>query len=94
MSGATADDLTRTTQLWELNQATLDALKGALSGGLLAYDPQDQGCFEDPVIYRDGHLLLGVLSHEAFALLRVSDLEAKELAAAGFPSHDSLPRVG
>jgi hypothetical protein len=35
-----------------------------------------------------------VLSHEAFALLRVSEREAKELAAAGFPSHDSLPRMG
>jgi len=46
------------------------------------------------VLYRDGDLMLGVLSHEAFAVLRVSDLEAAELASAGFISHDSLPRIG
>jgi hypothetical protein len=36
--------------------------------------------------------MLGVLSHEAFAVLRVSERESAQLAAADFPSHDSLPR--
>lgn len=94
MSGRTADDLTRKTRLWELNTVTIDALKQALSGGLLAYDPAPKGCFEDPILYRDGVLLLGVLSHEAFAVLRISVLESVRLSAAEFPSHDSLPRVG
>ena len=93
MSGVTADDLTRATQLWELNHETIDALSDALPGGLLAYDPGEHGCFEDPVVYRDGHLFLGVLSHEAFAILRLAESEVDDLAAAGFPSHDSLPRV-
>lgn len=94
MSGVTADDLTRPTQLWELNQKVINALKGALPEGLLAYDPGEHGCFEDPVVYRNGHLLLGVLSHEAFAILRLSDSEAADFAAAGFSSHASLPRAG
>jgi hypothetical protein len=94
MSGVTADDLTRSTQIWELNAEAIDVLRDALPDGLLAYDPREHGCFEDPVIYRDGQLLLGVLSHEAFGILRVTDSEADALAAAGFPSHDSLPRVG
>jgi hypothetical protein len=38
--------------------------------------------------------MLGVLSHEAFAVLRITDLELAQLAAAGFPTHDSLPRIG
>ena len=94
MSGRTADDLTRNSQLWELNAATIRALKKALPEGLLAYDPVGHGWFEDPVFYRGGRLLLGMLSHEAFAIMRMSDLESAQLSAAGFPSHDSLPRLG
>jgi len=94
MSGATADELTRSTLLWEMNQVTVGALQQALPNGLLSYDPQGRGWFEDPILYREGNLLLGVLSHEAFAVLRLSALESVRLSAAGFPSHDSLPRVG
>jgi hypothetical protein len=93
MSGPTADDLTRSTELWELNETTIGALKLALPDGLLQYEPREGGWFEDPVLYREGHLMLGVLSHEAFAVLRISDHESAQLAAAGFYSHDSLPRI-
>ena len=94
MSGRTADDLTRDSKLWELNPTTIAALQRVLSGGLLAYDPVGQSWFENPVFYRDGRLMLGVLSHEAFAIMRLSEAESAELSTAGFPSHDSLPRVG
>jgi hypothetical protein len=94
MSGATADDLTRRTRLWELNPVTFGALQQALPNGLLSYDPEGRGWFEDPILYREGELLFGVLSHEAFAVLRLSVLESVRFSAAGFPSHDSLPRVG
>jgi len=94
MSGPTADDLTRSTRLWELNPVTFGALQEALPNGLLSYDPEGRGWFEDPILYREGNLLLGVLSHEAFAVLRLSVLEALRLSEAGFPSHDSLPRLG
>jgi len=94
MSGATADDLTRSTRLWELNPITVGALQQALPNGLLSYDPEGSGWFEDPILYREGDLLLGVLSHEAFAVLRLSVVESARLAAAGFPTHDSLPRMG
>jgi len=94
MSGPTADNLTRSTRLWELNPVTVGALGEALPSGLLSYDPESRGWFEDPILYRDGSLLLGVLSHEAFAVLRLTVLESVRFSAAGFPSHDSLPRVG
>jgi hypothetical protein len=94
MSGRTADDLTRSTRLWELNEITIGALQQALPGGLLAYDPTGRGWFEDPIFYREGSLLMGVLSHEAFAVLRISVLDSVRFSAAGFPSHDTLPRVG
>jgi len=69
-------------------------MQQALPNGFLSYDPEPSCWFEDPILYREGDLLLGVLSHEAFAVLRLSVLESVRLSAAGFPSHDSLPRVG
>jgi hypothetical protein len=94
MSGQTADDLRRPTDLWILNADSISALRKALPDGLFEYDPLRGAWLEDPVIYRQQELMLGILSHEAFAVLRVSDREAAQLAAAGFPSHDSLPRIG
>jgi hypothetical protein len=94
MSGPTADELTRNTQVWELNHSTIEALIRALPGGLLQYEPGEGGWFEDPVLYREGRLMLGTLSHEAFAVLCISEAECAQLDAAGFPNHDSLPRIG
>jgi hypothetical protein len=93
MSGPTADELTRSTLLWELNHHTLGALRQALPGGLLQYEPVEGGWFEDPVFYREGRLMLGILSHEAFAVLCISESESAQLAAAGFATHDALPRI-
>ena len=93
MSGATADDLTRRTRLWELNGETIEALRRLLPDGLFGYAPAERGWFEDPVFYRDGRLMLGILSHEAFAVLRLSEAESAQLSAAGFASHESLPRA-
>lgn len=94
MSGRTVDDLTRRTDLWELNQVTVGALKQVLPAGLFQYEPWGDSWFEDPVIYRDARMMLGVLSHEAFAVLSITELESTQLLAAGFPSHESLPRIG
>jgi hypothetical protein len=93
MSGRTADDLSRLTERWTLNETSVDALKDALTDGLFQYDPSQDGWFEDPILYRDGELMLGVLSHEAFAVLRLTESESDDLTAAGFPSHDALPRI-
>jgi hypothetical protein len=93
MSGRTVDDLRRHTDLWQLNDQTISALQRALPSGLLQYDPQEDAWFEDPVFYRDGEMMLGVLSHEAFGVLRLGDAEVSLLSAAGFPTHDSLPRI-
>jgi len=93
MSGRTADDLRRPTDLWSLDDSALDFLKSVLPEGVFQYDPRGGAWFEDPIFYRGGELMLGVLSHEAFAVLRVTDRESGELAAAGFTSHDSLPRI-
>lgn len=94
MSGRTADDLMRETERWALDEVSISALKDALSEGVFQYDPLQDGWFEDPILYRDGELMLGVLSHEAFGVLRLTESESDELEAAGFPSHEALPRIG
>jgi hypothetical protein len=100
MSGRTADDLTRPTELWTLDASSVEALQALLPEGIFQYDPRGGGAgggggawFEDPILYRDGELMLGVLSHEAFAVLRLTESEAVQLADRGFVSHDSLPRI-
>lgn len=93
MSGQTADALHRATELWALNDDTVGILRDGLPAGIFQYEPRDGGWLEDPVFYRAGELMLGVLSHEAFAVLRVSERESAQLAAAGFISHDTLPRI-
>jgi hypothetical protein len=93
MSGKTVDDLRRYTDLWQLNDETIGALQSVLPAGLLQFDPQEDAWFEDPVFYRDGELMLGVLSHEAFGVLRLGDAEVSLLSAAGFPTHESVPRI-
>jgi hypothetical protein len=70
------------------------SLAGSAAQRTPLVDPEGRGWFEDPILYREGNLLMGVLSHEAFAVLRLSVLESVRLSAAGFPSHDSLLRVG
>ena len=94
MSGRTADDLTRATERWALNESLLEALNAVLPDGIFHYEPLQGAWFENPILYRDGGLMLGVLSHEAFAVLRLRDYEMAALAAAGFLTHDSLPRIG
>ncbi|HEV7837540.1 MAG TPA: hypothetical protein VGO75_05665 [Gemmatimonadaceae bacterium] len=93
MNGKTVDDLTRPTPIWEFNPFTVGAVRQALPGGLFQYDPWEPAWFEDPILYRNGEMMLGVWSHEAFAVLRVSESEAADLEDAGFPSHESLPRA-
>jgi hypothetical protein len=94
MSARTADDLTRQTELWALNDATIGALRQAFPRGVLEYYPADEGWFENLVLYRDGELMFGAITHEHAAVLRITELEHAELAAAGFRSHDELPYIG
>jgi hypothetical protein len=94
MSGRTVDDLIRPTELWTLNEPTIKALRDAFPLGFLQYYPADDGWLEDLVLYRDGELMLGAITHEGAAVLRVSPDESAAFTEAGFPSHDQLPYIG
>ena len=76
----------RETKLWALTPESLRVLPGVLPRGPFEYPFGAPAWAEDLTLYRDGNLLLGIISHEDMGILRVTELEASRLAVAGFPS--------
>ncbi len=72
------------TDLWSLNADTTAALRRAFPRGFFNYFPAD-AWFEDLNVYRRGDLMLGVITHEAEGILRVTSQERSNLQTAGFP---------
>lgn len=72
------------TELWRLASASLAALQEFLPDGLFTYRSGKEGWFEDPVLYRGGEFMLGVVSHESEGIVRVTDKERRLLEAEGF----------
>jgi hypothetical protein len=84
------EELIQPTQLWSLTAASVDLLKGYFHSGLFTYPTSewDQGCLEDPVIYRSGEVILGIVSHEQEGILILSDSEHHDVAALGIRTHE------
>lgn len=74
----------RPTPLWRLNSASLVALQEFLPDGLFSYPVSKRGTFEDPVFYRNGNLILGVVSHEREGIVRVTAKECQLMETEGF----------
>ena len=94
LTAASVAELSRPTELWEFNATTLLALRGVLREGLFDYRTSHDGWFEDPILYRNGELMLGVVTHESSAVLRLSEEEWPLFTAAGFPSHETSEWIG
>ena len=76
----------REVRLWRLTPISLALLEEFLPDGLFTYDTRERGWFEDPLVYRRGELLLGVITHEREGVILVTPEEAANLAALGVPS--------
>ncbi|HLK55173.1 MAG TPA: hypothetical protein VKU00_01330 [Chthonomonadaceae bacterium] len=85
LSASRPEDLVRPTNLWQLSSASLAALQEFLPNGLFTSRCSDEGWFEDPILYRNGESMLGIVSHEAEGILRVTYAERLELEREGFP---------
>ena len=68
--------------LWRLTPATLGALRLAFPRGPFEYFPSD-AWYEDPILYRDGEIVLGIITHESEGVLIVSAEERDELDLLG-----------
>jgi hypothetical protein len=83
--------LVRSTNLWSLTPASLALLKTYFDAGLFTYpasETKDDAWLEDPLFYRDGHLVLGIVSHEHEGVVRLTKAEHDEAKTLGFVSHD------
>ena len=74
---------TNPSQLWVFNAETMAVLRGCFPRGLLTYFPENGAWFEDPCLYRGGELMLGVISHEGEAVLRIEARQQLELDQSG-----------
>ena len=76
----------RSQELWQLTEATLSAIEAAFPLGIFQYDFRADAWFEDLVLYRDGEVMLGVITHEAEGVLRLTPEEAITFRQEGFPT--------
>ncbi len=84
----------RTAEFWKLTSASFAALQGFFLDGLFTNRSDDEGWFEDLMLYREGELMLGVVSHEGEGILRVTPEERQSLERDGFPFRISGRYVG
>jgi hypothetical protein len=82
------------TRLWTLTPEAAAILRRFLPEGLFDYPSADwdAGWLEDPTVYRDGTVVLGVVSHEGEGILTLSAAEHAEVAALGIVTQSS-PRT-
>jgi hypothetical protein len=74
-------------ELFEFSESGISILQRLLPHGVFSYwfDVVDAVQWvEDPVLYRDGELMLAAVSHEDWAEIRLSEVERAELVALGF----------
>lgn len=65
----------RPIQVWRLNTASLAALRQIMPGGIMETSDGRRAWAEDLCVYRNGDLLLGTVTHEQYAFLRISVAE-------------------
>jgi hypothetical protein len=62
---------TQAKALWELNETTQAELLRNFPVGFLTYVPSASSWCEDPCVFREGELMLGIISHESEGVLRI-----------------------
>ena len=94
LEGRTLDDFIRQTSLWTLSSHTVALLRAAMPEGIFHYEAGADPWLENLVLYRNGELMAGVITHEDGGVLRVTPQELAELDQMRFPHRDEVPWVG
>ena len=93
-SYGTAKDFVRPLELWRLTAKSLVLLEEFFPNGAFAYEASADGWLEDPMLYRQGELMLGVVFHEGEGILRVTAQEQQQLERDGFSFRQRGTYVG
>ena len=91
ISAPSRNELVRPTQVWSLNEHTESILTQVFKSGLFAYPALETpgGWVERPCVYRDGDLVLTIISHESEGMLRLSTAEFDALSTViDLPLHE------
>ena len=83
---AGSTEVTRLIRLWEFNQTTCERVLSFVDDGLFHWPAGPDGWLEDLMIFRDGELVLGLLSSEREGVLRLTQEEHVAVAALGITS--------
>jgi hypothetical protein len=78
------DEPARVVRLWRADGDGLATLRSFLPDGLFTHRPNPIGWLEDPMLFRNGQLMLGVVTHQREGVLRVDADEHRELERIGF----------
>lgn len=85
---------TREVRLFTLNDESLEALLPFIPGGLFHNLASPDGWFEDFACYRNGDLMLGVVTHLQEGTMRLTAEEHAEVAQMGITASGSEEWVG
>jgi hypothetical protein len=81
---APEDEPERHVRLWRLDEDALQALRAYLPDGLFTHRVDPHGWLEDLMVFRDGDLMLGLVTHQREGMVRVTADELRELERIGF----------
>jgi hypothetical protein len=74
--------------LWGLTSASLAVLHHLLPDGIFTYRMDDAGWIENFTIYRQGEMLLGVITHEDSACLYLAEAEWQRFGQLEICTHE------
>lgn len=84
------DDFVISRPVWRLSPQSLVVLQSYFWEGLFTYfaGETDVGWLEDPVLYRAGEVMVGIISHEHEGYIELADSELPDLETLGLRLHD------
>ena len=72
---------------------SITVLRAYFEEGLFTYIVRDEGTPEDPMFYRAGKLMLGIITHEGEGILHITETEHEIINRMGFTAHTSPLRL-
>jgi len=84
VAAAPNEEPTRHLRVWRLDDDALQALRPFMQDGLFTHRVDPRGWLEDLMLFRDGQLMLGVVTHQREGVVCVTPEELRELERVGF----------
>ena len=87
------DEPARVVRLWQLDDEALASVRAFMPEGLFTHRIDPHGWLEDLILFRDGQLMLAVITHQREGIARVTAKELRELERIGFDFAESATSI-